>query len=76
MKLNGRSVERVQRNIDFTETKLASNRERLMLALASRNGAKVKRLAAEIRRVGELRERWIAEGLERQFPGINNMATA
>jgi hypothetical protein len=76
MKVNGRAMESVNRNIGFCDAKLAVNRERLLIALARRNESKVKKLSAEVRRVSEVRERWLAEGLEVQFPGLNGLAGA
>lgn len=76
MKVNGRALERVQRNVGSCDAKLATIRERLLLALARRNEAKVKALSAEVRRVSAIRERWIAEGLEVQFPGLNSLVGA
>lgn len=76
MKVNGRALERVKRNIGFCDAKLAANRERLLMALARRNDDKVKKLSAEVRRVSELRERWLAEELEVQLPGLNCLVGA
>lgn len=76
MKVNGRALARVQKNVGFCDVKLAACRERLMMALARRNPEKVAKLSAEVRRVSELRERWIAEGFEVQFAGLNGLVGA
>lgn len=74
MKVNGRSLERVDRNIASCDAKIKIQTGRLLVALAERNPEKVKSFSMELRRLRELQERWVAERIQHMFPNLGEVA--
>ena len=68
MRINGRTTERLNENVENYDERIAATRNKLLLAIAARLDIdRLHTLGTELRPLNERRERWIAEGMERRF---------